>query len=54
MTLMTYPSGKRVKVGRDTRGKLSAMQRVDACQQACKSGSPAIPMMKRGIPEIIL
>jgi RHS repeat-associated protein len=30
MTLMTYPSGKRVKTGRDARGRLAAMQRVDA------------------------
>jgi RHS repeat-associated protein len=30
MTLMTYPSGKRVKVGRDARGRLSTLQRVDA------------------------
>jgi RHS repeat-associated protein len=29
MTLMTYPSGKRVKVGRDDRGRLSAVKRVD-------------------------
>src|SRR5262249_6171585 len=34
MTLMTYPSGKRVKVGRDARGRPNAMQRVDA------SGNP--------------
>jgi RHS repeat-associated protein len=30
MTLMTYPSGKRVKVGRDDRGRLSAVKMVDA------------------------
>jgi RHS repeat-associated protein len=30
ITSMTYPSGKRVKVGRDVRGRLAAMQRVDA------------------------
>ena len=30
MTLMTYPSGKRVKVESDARGRLSALQRVDA------------------------
>ena len=29
MTQMTYPSGKRVKVEHDARGRLSAMQRVD-------------------------
>jgi RHS repeat-associated protein len=34
MTLMTYPSGKRVKVGSDARGRLAAIQRVDA------SGNP--------------
>lgn len=30
MTLMIYPSGKRVKVGHDARGRLSALQRVDS------------------------
>jgi RHS repeat-associated protein len=30
MTLMTYPSGKRVKMESDARGRLSALQRVDA------------------------
>jgi len=30
MTLMTYPSGKRVNVGRDDRGRLSAVKKVDA------------------------
>ncbi len=37
MTLMTYPSGKRVKAARDARGRLSALQRVDtsgAAQEA--------------------
>jgi RHS repeat-associated protein len=29
LTLMTYPSGKRVKVGRDDKGRLSAIQRVN-------------------------
>ena len=29
MTLMIYPSGKRVKVAHDARGRLSALQRVD-------------------------
>jgi RHS repeat-associated protein len=29
MTLMIYPSGKRVKVERDTRGRLAALQRVN-------------------------
>ena len=29
MTLMTYPSGKKVNVGRDDRGRLSAVKRVD-------------------------
>jgi RHS repeat-associated protein len=35
MTSMTYPSGKKVNVGRDDRGRLSALQRVDV------SGAPA-------------
>jgi RHS repeat-associated protein len=30
MTMMIYPSGKRVKVSRDARGRLSAMRSVDA------------------------
>ena len=30
MTLMTYPSGNRVNVGRDDRGRLSAVKKVDA------------------------
>jgi YD repeat-containing protein len=30
MTMMTYPSGKRVKVSRDARGRLAAMRSVDA------------------------
>jgi RHS repeat-associated protein len=30
MTLMTYPSGKKVNVGRDDRGRLSAVKKVDA------------------------
>jgi RHS repeat-associated protein len=30
MTLMTYPSGRRVKVAHDARGRLAALQRVDA------------------------
>jgi len=30
ITLMTYPSGKRVKMERDDRGRLAALQRVDA------------------------
>jgi RHS repeat-associated protein len=34
MTLMIYPSGKRVNVGRDDRGRLSALKSVDA------SGAP--------------
>jgi RHS repeat-associated protein len=29
MTQMIYPSGKRVKLGRDARGRLSALERVD-------------------------
>jgi RHS repeat-associated protein len=29
MTLMIYPSGKRVKVGHDARGRLAAIQKVD-------------------------
>ena len=29
MTFMTYPSGKRVKMERDAKGRLSAMQKVD-------------------------
>jgi RHS repeat-associated protein len=35
MTMMTYPSGKKVNVGRDDRGRLAALQRVDV------SGAPA-------------
>jgi RHS repeat-associated protein len=35
MTAMTYPSGKRVKLGHDDRGRLAALQRVDV------SGAPA-------------
>jgi RHS repeat-associated protein len=34
MTMMTYPSSKRVKVEHDARGRLAAMQRVDT------SGAP--------------
>src|SRR5262249_58745107 len=30
MTMMTYPSGKRVKMGRDVRGRVAATQKVDA------------------------
>jgi RHS repeat-associated protein len=30
MTMMTYPSGKRVKMGRDARGRVTATQKVDA------------------------
>jgi RHS repeat-associated protein len=37
MTLMIYPSGKRVKVERDSRGRPSALQRVDASGAAQES-----------------
>ena len=37
MTQMTYPSGKRVKVGRDARSRLAALQRVDASGNAQES-----------------
>jgi RHS repeat-associated protein len=37
MTLMTYPSGRRVKVAHDARGRLSALQRVDASGAAQES-----------------
>ena len=29
MTAMTYPSGKRVKVGHDDRGRLADLKKVD-------------------------